>query len=150
MLTGLGQQARGQGQRVNCPLPQTGVPPADRRSLPHPQASGGNVVSLSPSHEEGTPQGVLIRRQVKEGRESEGCSVIGQIGSESVDNILLRESGLTSARSFGTRESERGPANGSPVDWKQRPASAGAAPRPSIEWHQRPWRKLYRVVYQFS
>jgi RNA-directed DNA polymerase len=63
-----------------------------------------------------------------------------------VDNILLRESELTSARSFGTRESERGPTNGSPVDWKQRPASAGAAPRSPIEWHELPWRKLYRNV----
>jgi RNA-directed DNA polymerase len=63
-----------------------------------------------------------------------------------VDNILLRESELTSARSFGTRESERGPTNGSPVDKKQRPASAGAAPRPLIEWHQLPWHKLYRNV----
>jgi hypothetical protein len=90
-------------QRVNCSLPQTAAPPADRRSLPHPRASVGNVVSLSSSHEEGTPRGVLIRGQVKEGSGSEGCSVIGQIGSESVDNILLRESGLTSVGSFSTR-----------------------------------------------
>jgi hypothetical protein len=59
------------------------------------------------------------RVQVKEGSGSEGCSVIGQIESESVDNILLRESGLTSVGSFSTRESEHGTGTGSPVDKRQ-------------------------------
>jgi len=48
MLTGLNQTVRGRVQGLTFPLPQTDVPPAERRGLSHPgtNAERGKPVAL--------------------------------------------------------------------------------------------------------
>src|SRR5262245_50051447 len=59
----------------------------------------------------------------------------------SLGDITPRESGQTSARSPITRESDK-----PPQEAKQMTATAGAASREAVGWHQIDWGKANRIV----
>jgi hypothetical protein len=80
---------------------------------------------------------------VKEGGESEGCSVAEQIGIAAQANIIPRESGPTSTRSFITKELEKPTKETKQMTVAQ---TTGAVSHDVGGWHAINWQQAHTHV----
>jgi RNA-directed DNA polymerase len=85
-----------------------------------------------------------MEMRVEEGGESEGCSVMEQIGVESEDNITSRASEQTSTWSFMTRTFEEPTKEIEQMTAEQQ--AAGAVSHQEVDWQAIDWRTAHTNV----